>query len=199
MNLSELKINEAFKNRYKSSNTLYCNKHNPFNCPLCQNIITDSYFFSNDGINYHKQCLKCIYCSKNFFDNELCKCDEGFIHKKCFEDLNNDIIEKEKRYLYDNSPDCEFCEEKITDNYQIINNYNIHSECFEKIKKKGIDPGKSYILEGLESKCYICKKIIFGECKRTIDGLCHLECLSFIMFIIYSCYLMRIRNKVFGF
>ena len=199
LNLSELKINEAFKNRYKSTNTLYCNKHNPFNCPLCQNIITDSYFFSNDGINYHKQCLKCIYCSKNFFDNELCKCDEGFIHKKCFEDLNNDIIEKEKRYLYDNSPDCEFCEEKITDNYQIINNYNIHSECFEKIKKKGIDPGKSYILEGLESKCYICKKIIFGECKRTIDGLCHLECLSFIVFIIYSCYLMRIRNKVFGF
>ena len=81
-------------------------------------------FFSIDDIIYHKQCLKCIYCSKNFFGNKLCKCDEGFIHKKCFEDLNNDIIEKEKRYLYDNSQDCEFCEEKII---------NIHSECFEKI------------------------------------------------------------------
>jgi len=93
-------------------------------------------------------------------------------------------MEKELKYLYDNSPNCEFCDEKIMAEYVVINNYKIHKKCFEKINSKGIDKGKQYILDGITTKCYICKKIIFGEGLKTINGLSHKECLYFIMFII---------------
>ena len=184
LNLSELKFNEINKNMYKSLNTRYCFEHNPFKCMKCNELITGKYITINEKY-YHSECMKCIYCYKKLVDN-ICEYDEGFIHKKCLENYKNDIMEKELKYLYENCPNCEFCDEKITAEYNVINNYKIHKKCLEKIQKKGVDPGKKYIIEGITNKCYICKKIIFGDYLNTINGVCHGECLSFIMFIIYA-------------
>ena len=194
LNLSEIKINESLKNKYKSLNDHYCNEHNPFKCAICNQILINTSFITVEESYYHSHCLKCIYCSKNF-DEKICKCEEGFIHKECLENYNDDIYEKQARYFYERCPDCEFCEEKITENGFKINNYNLHPECFEKIKKKGVDPGKSYIIEGMCNKCYICKKVIIGECIRTIDGNTHAECLYFIMFIINRCYQFLLKKN----
>ena len=187
LTLSDLQINEQLKNKYKSINNQYCNKHNPFKCLICKKLIINSAFFSFEGNNYHKQCLKCIYCSKKF-DERVCKYEEGFFHKDCLENYKNDFVEKNLRYYYDNSPECEFCEEKIMNEaFTKYNNFNLHKNCFDKIVKKGIDPGKEYIIEGF--KCYICKKIILGEYTKTNEGLSHIDCFNFIKFIIYLCYL----------
>ena len=193
LTLSDLKNSEQFKNKYQSSNYQYCNKHNPFKCSICKNLLNDGLpYFSYENENYHKKCLKCIYCSKNF-ENKLNRCvkyEEDFIHEKCLEDLNNYINEKNMRYAYDNAIECEFCEEKIMDeSYNKFNNYNFHNNCFKKIINKGIDPGKNYIFEGCDCKCYICKKIIFSGNIKTVEGLSHIECFNFIRYIIYLCYL----------
>ena len=191
LDMPDLKINEKYKNAYKTLNAQYCYEHNPFKCEICDEFINGKYLTINEK-NYHPKCLKCVYCRKILMEN-ICKSDEGFIHKECLEDYKNDILEKELRYIYDNCPNCEFCDEKITDEYNIINNYKIHKKCIEKIKKKGVDQGKIYILEGITSKCYICKKIIIEDGIRTINGLSHIECLNFIMFIIYA--FIDILNK----
>ena len=184
LDMSELKINEQYKKMYKTTNTQYCKAHNPFNCEICNKLITDEYRYIEDK-KYHQKCLNCIYCYKKLGE-KICKCDFGFMHKECFAHYNDDIKEKELKYLYKNSPNCEFCDEKIMNEYDIINNYKIHKKCLEKIKDKGIDQGKQYILDGIETKCYICKKVIFGEVLKTVNGLSHKECLSFVMFIIYA-------------
>ena len=189
LTLTDIKNSEQFKNKYQSANYQYCSKHNPFNCSICKKLVNDGPYFSFENKSYHQKCLKCIYCSKNF-DNELSKNEEGFIHKECLEDFNNYINEKNMRYIYDNSIECEFCEDKIfNESYRNFNNYNFHNNCFEKIIKKGIDPGKNYIFEGCEFKCYICKKIILSENIKTDEGLSHIECSNFIRYIIYLCYL----------
>ena len=189
LTLTDIKNSEQFKNKYQSANYQYCSKHNPFNCSICKKLVNDGPYFSFENKSYHQKCLKCIYCSKNF-DNELSKNEEGFIHKECLEDFNNYINEKNMRYIYDNSIECEFCEDKIfNESYRKFNNYNFHNNCFEKIIKKGIDPGKNYIFEGCEFKCYICKKIILSENIKTDEGLSHIECFNFIRYIIYLCYL----------
>ena len=193
LNLSELKINQKYKNNYNTLNTQYCKKHNPFNCSICNKLITKN-LITIEGDNYHQKCVKCIYCQKILLKN-ICKCDEGFIHKKCLEDYNNDILEKDLKYIYENCPNCEFCDEKIMDEYTVINNYKIHSNCFEKIKKKGVDQGKIYILEGITSTCYICKKLIIEDGLRTINGLSHADCLYFTMFIIYAFFDILNKNR----
>ena len=149
---------------------------------ICNELITGKYITINEK-NYHSKCMKCIYCYKKLVDN-ICEYDEGFIHKKCLENYKNEIKEKELKYFYENCPNCEICEEKITAEYNVINNYKIHKKCFKKLQKKGVKPGKEYIIEGIT--CYICKKIIFGDYLKTINGICHGECLSFVMFIIYA-------------
>ena len=169
---------------YKTKNTQYCKDHNPFNCEICNKLITDEYRNIEDK-KYHQKCLNCIYCYKKLGE-KICKCDFGFMHKECFAHYNDDIREKELKYLYKNSPNCEFCDEKIMSEYDIVNNYKIHKKCLEKIKDKGIDQGKQYILDGIETKCYICKKVILGEGLKNVNGLSHKECLSFVMFIIYA-------------
>ena len=186
LNLFELRINESYKDKYDIFNAKYCSEHNPFNCAICHKLIIGEYIKTNKDVRYHKKCLKCVYCLKEISGN-FSTFEEDIFHIECFENYKDDIRNKERRYIYDNLPDCEFCDEKIDGQFIIINNYNIHNECFEKISKKGVDQGKMYILDGLNTRCYICKKIIIGEYLVTIDGLCHKNCLDFIKFIIYAC------------
>ena len=42
LNLSEIKINESLKNKYKSLNDHYCNEHNPFKCAICNQILINT-------------------------------------------------------------------------------------------------------------------------------------------------------------
>ena len=192
LNVLEMKINQKFKNIYKTENIQYCIEHNPFKCRKCNTILLGKYL-TIEGVNYHQECLKCKYCNKKLKEN-IIKFQDGFIHKKCLKVYKNDLIEKELIKFNENCPNCEFCDEKITDKFFLISNYKLHIKCLEKIKKKGdVDERKKYIFEGI-SRCYICKKIIFGEGLKTNNGLSHKECLSFIMFIIYAYIDMLIKN-----
>jgi hypothetical protein len=146
LNVFELKINEKFKNMYKILNSQYCIDHNPFKCEKCNKIIIDEYI-TIDEENYHIGCLKCKYCDKKL-SMDFCQFNDELIHKKCLENYKSDLREKQLRDFIKQRPNCEFCDEKITDKYYKCyickkfifgeaiktNNGLSHKECLSFIK-----------------------------------------------------------------